>query len=43
MTWLINFILNHTGKRWFAEQDRIVQANLYYDRVIGQLPPREDS
>lgn len=37
MTWLINWLLDHTGKRWREEQDRIVRANAYYDGVIGQL------
>jgi hypothetical protein len=38
ITWLINFILNHTGKRWDEMQESTIRIQLNADKAIGQLP-----
>lgn len=35
---ILNWLLDHTNKRWVEEQDRIIHDAVYYDQVIGQLP-----
>jgi hypothetical protein len=40
MTWLINFYLDHTGKRWKEMQEYTIRVQLHADQVIGQLPER---
>lgn len=37
MTKLINFILNHTGKRWDEMQESTIRIQLSADKAIGQL------
>jgi hypothetical protein len=41
ITWAINWLLDHTGKRWKEEQEHTLRMNAYYDAVIGQLEPRD--
>jgi hypothetical protein len=38
MTWLINFYLDHTGKRWKEMQESTIRIQLNADKAIGQLP-----
>ena len=41
MTWLINWLLDHTGKRWNEMQESTIRIQLKADKMIGQLNARQ--